>query len=234
MILRDWPFDPAWEGSCVQALRAAIPDGWAVLWLDFNRPPDGVSRGYSEIAGRMVAALADARTHVIWEGERFDEAATLLAQCQACIAMRLHGVLLACTAAVPVVAIEYDGKVAALCDEIGVPPQQRISLPAIGHALPAALASVVASGASSSLTPAHAANLGERALAHRELLWRAMAAARGAPPSTHCAIRGQSWLARWVTHSPDLAPRIVAGLTARLRRKRSLPTTSAAGTAVRP
>lgn len=218
MILRDWPFDPRWESACVDALRRAVPSDWAMLWLDFNRPPNGASRGYSEIAQRMVTALADARTHVIWEGERLDEAATLLAQCDGCIAMRLHGVLLASAAGLPVIAIEYDGKVAALCDEIGIPHRQRVGLSAIERDLPAAIATLVQPGGASRLAPAQATQLYERALAHRTMLWNAMDTARGA--ALRPAPRDVSWLARWLTHSPAATPGVVAALTARLRRQR--------------
>lgn len=230
MILRDWPFDPAWEQACAESLRNSVPAGWAMLWLDFNRPPGGTASGYSEIARRMVATLADDRTHVIWEGELLDEAALLLAQCDACIAMRLHGVLLASAAHLPAIAIEYDGKVAALCDEIGLPAQQRVDLPALRTRLPVAVAALTGPHAEESfrLGADAVAGLGERALAHRDVLWRAMAGARDAGPRERAGTGERSWLARWLGHAPDATPRVVAALTARLRRH------AGSGAAARP
>lgn len=221
MILRDWPFDPTWEAACVKALRASIPPGWAMLWLDFNRPPNAAATGYSEIASRMVAALADARTHVIWEGESLSEATALLVQCDACVAMRLHGVLLASSAGLPTLAIEYDGKVGALCDEIGVPPGQRVRLPAIEDQMPAGIGVVTAPDphAAFRLSPERVAQLRDAALAHRDLLWEAMKDAR-----THSGVvRGdqerRSWLGRWLEHTPAAIPRVVTALTKRLQRQ---------------
>ena len=220
MILRDWPFDPAWEAACVEALRAAIPAGWAVLWLDFNRPPDAATSGYSEIARRMVAALADGRTHVIWAGTLLEEAAALLAQCDACIAMRLHGVLLAALAGVPVIAIEYDGKVAALCDEIGMAPAQRVGLPAIRSELARAIAALTGANGTEvrRLAPARVEQLGTQALAHRDLLWRAMASAQNRSSVAPSRAEQPAWLGRWLEATPAAVSRVEAALGARLRR----------------
>lgn len=136
MILRDWPFDPGWEAACVAALREAIPPNWGVLWLDFHRPPNAAETGFSEVAQRVVAQLGSRHVHVVWDGATVDEAAELLGQCDACVAMRLHGVLLAVAGGLPVVAIEYDGKVTSLDEEIGIPASQRVALDGLRERLP--------------------------------------------------------------------------------------------------
>lgn len=224
MVLRDWPFDPEWESACVRALAAAIPADWAMLWLDFHRPPAELLPGFSEIARRMVGNLADARTHVIWDGEGLAQAAGLLAQCDACIAMRLHGVLLAAVAGLPTVVIEYDGKVSALCDEIGIPRAQRVRLQAIQNDLPAAISVVTGPdrALASRLAPERRAGMAHHALVHRELLWRAMAdtepTATSAVAPADAGAQESSWLARWLHHVPDAVPRVVTALTRRLRR----------------
>ena len=74
MVVRDWPFAPAWEETFVAAFADALPAGWGCLWLDFARTPsevvDVVSGG--EIAHRMIPRLPNAarrrRRAASWSG----------------------------------------------------------------------------------------------------------------------------------------------------------------------
>ncbi len=222
MILRDWPFDPAWEEACVEALRS-LPTDWGVLWLDFHRPPNATASGYSEIARRMVEKLGARACHVVWEGATVDEAADLLVQCDACVAMRLHGVLLAVAAGLPVVSIEYDGKVAALGRELRLPPEQRVDLGGIAARLPGAIVRVMrgakgSNDASVNVSAEVVARLAQESLVHRDLLKLHVAAARdAASPARHDTGRSR-WLARWLADSPAAAPRVAAALLRRLQR----------------
>lgn len=212
VVPRDWPLDAQWEPAFADALGRAIPEGWAVLWLDFQRNP---SKGgaASSIAQRTIEALGDGRTHVVWGGEDAKDAFAAIAQCDACVAMRLHGVLLGMAAGVPTVALEYDDKVSALCDEAGLDPAHRVALDAIrlrlGDAVRAAAAQARAP------MPSRAAALAGQALAHRDLLWRAMAAASRARRG-HDADR-EAWIATWVAHAPEHAERVMRAMAARLR-----------------
>ena len=222
MILRDWPFDPEWERHCVGALQQAIPAQWGVLWLDFHRPPDAAVSGHSEIAQRVVDHLSDTGAQVVWEGVTVDDAAQLLGQCNACVAMRLHGLLLAVAAGLPVVSIEYDGKVAALGRDIGIPAAQRVGLKDLVERLPMAIAQVTAPGAASAVAigAPDVERLAAGSLAHRDLLLRHMAAVRGGAGSSERA-NAMYWLSRWTGDAPAVAPRVVAALTRRLRRVRA-------------
>ena len=222
MVLRDWPFDEAWEEDFATAFRAALPAPWGLLWLDFTRTPDasGVRRSGSEIAHRMMPRLPGT-AHAVWEGMRVAEAAALLAGADACVAMRLHGALLAHLAGVPTVALEYDGKVRALGDELGVPAAQRMPLRDIPARLGAGVRAVTGAegGRPFRLDRAVAAGLASSALMHRDLLWKAMAASRGPHPSRQRR-PGPSLLGEWLVHDPAATPRVIDAL---LRR-------SAAGT----
>ena len=221
MILRDWPFDAEWEARCVAVLRDAIPQGWGVLWLDFHRPPDAATTGFSEIARRMTQRLGDAhmqaRVHVVWSGATVDEAAELLAQCDACVAMRLHGVLLAIANGLPVVSIEYDGKVATLGRDLALPPVQCVGLAEIGTRLPAAISHVTARAPGSILPALEVAKLATGALAHRDLLMRHLAHARDPGGAPERADRAR-WFGRWLEAMPAATPRVAEALTRRLRR----------------
>jgi polysaccharide pyruvyl transferase WcaK-like protein len=198
VAVRDWPFDRRWEEPFVAALADTLPPSWACLWLDFARLPDatGECAANDEIAGRLAARLPG-RVHAIWRGMRLDEAAGLIAGCDAALAMRLHAVLLAHGAGLPVIALEYDDKVRALGDDAGAPASMRMPLDEVAQRLPAALA-LVASGTSPALAADRREELATRALAHRDLLLRSLA---GPASPTR-------------TDLPDLLPKWRAGLAA--------------------
>ena len=164
-----------------------------MLWLDFQRDPRAPADATSDIAQPMIASLADGRIHAVWNGNEAAEAFDFIAQCDACVAMRLHGVLLATAAALPTVAIEYDGKVSALCDEFGLDPALRVPMDALSSRLADAIQT--AAGTARTATT-RAAELGERALAHRDLLHRAMARVGGRRDTAGADRR---WLSRGST-----------------------------------
>lgn len=175
IILRSWPFTPGWEDAFIAGFGGRLPADWSAVWLDFS-PPAGAGPG-GEIAKRMVARLdGDEAQHVVWDGNDVEEASAVIASCDACLAMRLHGLLLGAAAGLPCVAVEYDDKVAALAQSIGLPAVQRVSMHDLAARLPAALGALVAGGARCE------ASLRERfareALAHRDILATALARAR--------------------------------------------------------
>jgi polysaccharide pyruvyl transferase WcaK-like protein len=214
MVIRDWPFDPHWEEAFVAAFRTALPAGWGCLWLDFARPPssDPSTVAGGEIAHRIVPRLPDA-AHAIWSGMQLSVAAALIGACDAMLAMRLHGVLLGHLAALPVVAIEYDDKVRVLGDELRVPAVQRMPLRDIGTRLGPAIAA--ACGTTNDVPFRLAADkrheLKRSALAHRDLLWQAMAAPRQAVPAS------PTFLTEWLAHEPQATRQRVESVLDRLR-----------------
>ena len=71
------------------------------------------------------------------------------------------------------IALEYDDKVRALGDDAGAPASMRMPLDEVARRLPAALA-LVASGTAPRLAADRREALATRALAHRDLLLRAL------------------------------------------------------------
>ena len=178
--LRHWPFDAQWEEAFVAAIRGAVPKGWGCLWIDFQRTPAGDGQGFidDEIAPRMIERLGAEGLHVRFNGGTVPETVAALAACDAVLAMRLHGVLVGHSAGRPVVALEYDEKVRALNDELGVPPSQRMPLGDISNRLHNAIHIVTGEGATPFVLPrSTSARLSRNALTHRQFLWDAMSAA---------------------------------------------------------
>jgi hypothetical protein len=133
--------------------------------------------------------------------------------------MRLHAVLVGHAAGRPVVALEYDGKVGALAESLGVPAAQRLALPEVPARLHAALATVTAPGGHPFVVSrATFVQLADAALAHRELLWTRMAAATAAARARPVAM--PPGLAQWMHTLPDALPRVSAALA---RPQRAFP-----------
>lgn len=177
VVLRHWPYTQGWEDDFAAAFRGAVPADWACVWLDFSRAPPEAEPG-SEIARRMIARLNDDAVHVVWEGGTPAEAAAMIARCDACLAMRLHGLLLALAAGRPAAAIEYDGKVSALAASLGIGETQRVPIDAIRERLPAAL-DALTNGTAKRLDERERSALRRDSLAHRALLHEALRLARG-------------------------------------------------------
>lgn len=215
IAVRDWPFDTAWESAFASALKDAIPPGWGCLWLDFSRTPspDPSRVEGSEIAHRLIPRLDDARVHVIWDGMRVEEAYDLIAASDALIAMRLHAALLGHLAGIPVVTLEYDDKVRVLGDELHVPRSQRLALSDIEAQLAKALRIACGVDARPFRLEAPArSQLARSALAHRDLLWKAMERALlgpRPPPADSGLVR------TWLAATPDAAASVNAALSRR-------------------
>jgi polysaccharide pyruvyl transferase CsaB len=221
IIVRDWPFDPDWEDRFAQAFQTALPEGWSCLWIDFHRAPLAVSAPQPEsvVARRLIDRLGDPDRHVVWNGVTIDDAWSSLAQCDASLAMRMHSLLLSHMAGLPTVALEYDGKVHSLDDDVGMPDRQRVPLDAIEHRLRPALESVTgpARDRAFRLTRERIAEAGRAAFRHRSLLWNAMATAEFRPRATVDAKK--RWLSEWHHDADANVRRVVEALEARLHRE---------------
>jgi polysaccharide pyruvyl transferase CsaB len=222
--VRDWPFESGWEDAFLTAFRHALPPGWGCLWIDFARLPsdDPLVVSGSEIADRMIAALDDDRVHVVWRGMALREAASLLAGCDALLAMRYHGVILGHLAGLPVVSLDYDDKLRALNGQLRVPASQHMPLAEIAQRLPAALREVCApDGAAPRVDIGLRNQLRSSSLAHRDLLWSSMRDALRGPTGR---IESTPLLDRWVVDQPGAVERVAAAVAKRrAEQARSIP-----------
>ena len=123
--LRPWSLgvEPeVWERATAAALDLFLDrTGGAALFLPFERSPWSREDDI-EISLRVRKRMRRGdRAAVLTEPRPPDEAAGLLAGCDAVLGMRLHALNLACAAGVPVVGIAYDPKITALLGRLGFP-----------------------------------------------------------------------------------------------------------------
>lgn len=88
--------------------------GAQVVFVPFQRPDD---------VEAAVSIIRRCRTAPLLLGGGYDLAtmSALLARCTAIIGMRLHSLVLAAKLAVPFIAVAYDPKITALCENLGYP-----------------------------------------------------------------------------------------------------------------
>ncbi|HEX6864755.1 MAG TPA: polysaccharide pyruvyl transferase family protein, partial [Thermoanaerobaculia bacterium] len=127
VALRHWSFGPApagWEGEVAQALDRFLEGSEGrLLFLPFHTGGSGLNEHDPAVHRRVREAMAAARERAILVEERLgaQPLAGLLARCRTVLAMRFHAALFALREAVPVVALAYDPKVAALLGSAGLP-----------------------------------------------------------------------------------------------------------------
>lgn len=182
MIVRAWPYSKGWEARFVEGVRAGLREGWGLLWIPFQAP-DVIA------LEQMMKALGDAAPQALWREPRLEELEPLLAGCDAAVAMRLHGVILAARAGLPLLSYEYDEKVCAAAEALGLVAQARASTEDSPERIKAGMEWLL--DRKEPASSERVRQLGERALAHRELLFEAVA----------CCEAGES--RRWESGSFD-------------------------------
>lgn len=107
-----------WMAPLVAALRKQVLErGGAVGFLAFDHRPEGDEELCRELAARC-GGLPNAAAVTLWLSA--SECAGVLSLADAAVATRLHGLLLAAVAGTPAVALDYDPKVHAFAEELGV------------------------------------------------------------------------------------------------------------------
>lgn len=134
LVLNPLVFERSAEVSdrLVAALRQSLDDGWACLWiafqknaLDFDdyhfRLPDD-----RPLIERLIAEVGACCPHAIWDDPNVSELLPALRQVDAVVMERFHGAILGIRSRVPIMVIEYDDKVTQAAEMAGIPPSQRV------------------------------------------------------------------------------------------------------------
>ncbi|MGI5862384.1 MAG: polysaccharide pyruvyl transferase family protein [Myxococcales bacterium] len=166
MIMRAWPYSEGWEARFIEGVRAGLREGWGLLWIPFQAPDVAALE-------QMMKALGDAVPQALWREPGLEALEPMLAGCDAAVAMRLHGVILAARAGLPLVSYEYDEKVCSAAAELGLPAEARVRTEDPAERARAGIAWLLEHGEAAPTERVR--QLGERALAHKRLLHEAIA-----------------------------------------------------------
>ena len=125
VVVREWSVDvePAhWEERLARALDGFVQsEGGRLVFVPFQTLE---SEKENDLAvARRIASQLNPQADVAVVEERMgpEEVKALIASCHLVVGMRLHSVVFAAQAGVPIVALSYDPKVSALMKRLGLP-----------------------------------------------------------------------------------------------------------------
>ena len=125
VVVREWSVDvePArWEERLARALDGFVQsEGGRLVFVPFQTLES--ERENDLAVARRIASQLNPQSDVAVVEERMgpEEVKALIASCDLVVGMRLHSVVFAAQAGVPIVALSYDPKVSALMKRLGLP-----------------------------------------------------------------------------------------------------------------
>ena len=125
ICLRNWMVDgplSEWEGQVARALDAFVErTGAFAVFVPFQAQTEHFLTDDVGAADRVMSRMARAsRAAILRESHGPKALAGVLAGCDLVVGMRLHSLVFAASAGVPVVGLVYDPKVASLMTRLGV------------------------------------------------------------------------------------------------------------------
>jgi len=117
VCIRQWPFVSDWSSMVAKGLDAFLDANDAVaVFVPMQNGPYGNDRIQSK---SLIASMLRQDRCLLLNQVDHRGVATILAGCDAVVAMRLHAVILSLLAGVPVVALAYDEKVREVMLQVG-------------------------------------------------------------------------------------------------------------------
>jgi len=194
--LRYWDFESNvdWVSRILEALRGLDPTRVAVVWL----PLEWMNGREDALIDRLSGALGDRFVQLRPTVRCAGDIVSVIAAADALLTMRLHGMIIGALHQKPMLIVDYDPKVSAAFREMQGVPEGLIQLKASINQWRAGLRALVGGR----LTPVPVAvvrDLASRALAHKDILGRALASEIDLAPRKNWPWRalGFDWLTAW-------------------------------------
>ncbi|MFA7277505.1 MAG: polysaccharide pyruvyl transferase family protein [Candidatus Gracilibacteria bacterium] len=206
LMMRNWPNEGDWEDAFVQSLNQYASEDWEFLWIPFQ--PSLRSTPTSDIAmiDHLIEKLGSNHKHIIYKYPVIEDVEAVLARCDAAIAMRLHGLILALKAGLPTIALEYDRKVSEAATMAELKNEQRVSFFDPPEKITFAIRTLLDEKTRGDFLPSRERikHLGQEALIHKNLLTNMISsyASEGKKNDTESA-HSPDWLSLWGTHRPS-------------------------------
>ena len=114
IFIREWPGPAGWKKAVAGMADSMYDRGWEAVFVPMQYPGDNAPA--KEIAGMMKN-----KPHLIEQGLNFMQAVGLVSSMKIVVGMRLHALIIAAVAGVPMVGLSYDPKVSEFLASIGQP-----------------------------------------------------------------------------------------------------------------
>lgn len=199
LIVRDWQNDTAWSRNLLEALNQTITSDWTCVWMGFQTVRDTyIAISDRPLLEKLATGLNEDISSVIMDNLLPQAAASLISQCDAVVAMRLHGAIISIAAGVPTISYEYDEKMGLAMEMARIPDHLRVGISAPAINLTEALRDVMGqNGATWHIPPTQLEILKNSALAHRDILAVAMREAKSKIGGQRWEGGNYEWLMSW-------------------------------------
>ena len=199
LIVRNWSIEKDWTKKLVDALKDVLTPEWECTWIGFQTVRDNkISASDRPFLEELSAQLGGDVSSTVVDDLLSEEAGATISQCDAVLAMRLHGAILSLAAGVPTLSYEYDKKMGLAMDMVSLPSHLRVQLSDPGKKLAEALRHIMGqTGAAWRLPEGELESLATSALAHRKVLAEAMEYARSRKMPVHWEAGQYDWLKSW-------------------------------------
>lgn len=201
IVPRSWHAAPEWPDRFLEALRSQFAPGQAsIVWMvsQANAVPGRASDDVEFIRG-MMARLGDGYEQSLVIPPSPSAWAETLAGCDAAIVMRMHAQILALRLGLPLLAIEYDPKMAVVSSDAGLPERHRVDVASPPEEWERRMADWLAPASINEARPSPVvARLEGEALVHKRVLHAALASAgRSHDRVPAWRSEGVDWIAEW-------------------------------------
>ncbi|SIP88136.1 polysaccharide pyruvyl transferase family protein [Solilutibacter tolerans] len=203
IVVRDWhewsAFD--WSSSLVEFLLHALdPERHELVWIPFQ-PYEVPGRSSSDLAliERLTGMVPAPFVQEVCKLHSPQEAVQAINDCDALVAMRLHAQIVGLKLGLPVMAVEYDKKMAATSELAGVLDHCRLTQVDFKQGLMGKIERWLkdVDGRSASASSETVMKLTNDAQRHRDVLRAAINAARKSPARRWDAKDGFDWVNAW-------------------------------------
>lgn len=206
LMMRNWPNEGNWEDAFIQSLNQYASEDWEFLWIPFQ--PSLRSTPTSDIAmiDRLIEKLGSNHKHIIYKYPVIEDIETVLSRCDAAIAMRLHGLILALKAGLPTIALEYDRKVSEAATMAELKNEQRVSFFDPPEKITFAIRTLLDEKTRGDFLSSRERieHLGQEALTHKTLLDQMISSiASKSEKRDPEAIYSTDWISLWKTQQPS-------------------------------
>jgi polysaccharide pyruvyl transferase CsaB len=199
LIVRSWSIDKGWEKKLIDALREVLTPEWECTWIGFQTVRDQkISVSDRPFLEQLSAQLDGAVSSTVVDKLLPEEAGAIISQCDAVLAMRLHGAILSLAAGVPTLSYEYDKKMGLAMELASMPTHLRVQLSDSSNQLAEALRHIMGqTGVAWRLPESELRSMASSALVHRKVLAEAMENARSRKMPVHWEAGQYDWLRSW-------------------------------------
>ena len=203
LVIRPWGQQSEWRTRLADSLVSAFGHkGYTLVWIPYQgRSVPARSDSDLAVINESIAEIGDAFEHEIAQVQTTRDALNAMAGCAGLVSMRLHAQILGARLGLPMLSIEYDAKMSHNADIAGFAEECRLAVDSPPEQWMRAVEGFACAIAGNvpAADPVSVQELSQRALEHRDVLWRVLQVLPSGPRNwTPGAF---DWAGSWQAHT---------------------------------